>query len=226
MAWIPRKPRPSTPPQAALPLQPLPTSGRRRLEPRLMFDAAAALTLEHAIEAAAEPPAPAPVDDGAALMAALAAAPDAAAASPAQVAFVSSTLQDAQGLAASLGPQVEVMMLDPARDGLTQIRDALAGRQDVAALHLFTHGGSGSLDLGGSVLAPLSAGFDAQRPLLAEIGTHLAAGADLLVYGCDFGQGERGQAAMQALSQTLGGADIAASVNATGASALGSVNAN
>ena len=197
---------------------------RRRLEPRVMFDAAALLTAEQVLSAeTAAPPPPSLATDEALLAALDAASTEVAtpAPSPTQIAFVSSTLQDAQGLAASLGPQVEVVMLDPARDSLTQIRDTLDGRQDVTALHLFTHGSSGSLDLGGSVLDPLSAGFDAQRPLLAEIGTHLAAGADLLVYGCDFGQGERGQAAMQALSQTLGGADIAASVNATGASALG-----
>ena len=197
---------------------------RRRLEPRVMFDAAALLTAEQVLSAeTAAPPPPSLATDEALLAALDAASTEVAtpAPSPTQIAFVSSTLQDAQGLAASLGPQVEVVMLDPARDSLTQIRDALDGRQDVTALHLFTHGSSGSLDLGGSVLDPLSAGFDAQRPLLAEIGTHLAAGADLLVYGCDFGQGERGQAAMQALSQALGGADVAASVDATGASALG-----
>ena len=197
---------------------------RRRLEPRVMFDAAALLTAEQVLSAeTAAPPPPSLATDEALLAALDAASTEVAtpAPSPTQIAFVSSTLQDAQGLAASLGPQVEVVILDPARDSLTQIRDALDGRQDVTALHLFTHGSSGSLDLGGSVLDPLSAGFDAQRPLLAEIGTHLAAGADLLVYGCDFGQGERGQAAMQALSQALGGADVAASVDATGASALG-----
>ena len=197
---------------------------RRRLEPRVMFDAAALLTAEQVLSAeTAAPPPPSLATDEALLAALDAASTEVAtpAPSPTQIAFVSSTLQDAQGLAASLGPQVEVVMLDPARDSLTQIRDTLDGRQDVTALHLFTHGSSGSLDLGGSVLDPLSAGFDAQRPLLAEIGTHLAAGADLLVYGCDFGQGERGQAAMQALSQALGGADVAASVDATGASALG-----
>ncbi|GKQ59319.1 hypothetical protein QMTAC487_31800 [Sphaerotilus sp. FB-3] len=232
MAWIPKKRRPSrlqgssSPDAPVMPAAPVMC---RRLEPRVMFDAAALLTAEQVLSAeTAAPPPPSLATDEALLAALDAASTEVAtpAPSPTQIAFVSSTLQDAQGLAASLGPQVEVVMLDPARDSLTQIRDTLDGRQDVTALHLFTHGSSGSLDLGGSVLDPLSAGFDAQRPLLAEIGTHLAAGADLLVYGCDFGQGERGQAAMQALSQTLGGADIAASVNATGASALGSVNAN
>lgn len=227
MAWIPKKRRPSrlqgsSSPDA--PVMPAAPVMRRRLEPRVMFDAAALLTAEQVLSAeTAAPPPPSLATDEALLAALDAASTEVAtpAPSPTQIAFVSSTLQDAQGLAASLGPQVEVVMLDPARDSLTQIRDTLDGRQDVTALHLFTHGSSGSLDLGGSVLDPLSAGFDAQRPLLAEIGTHLAAGADLLVYGCDFGQGERGQAAMQALSQALGGADVAASVDATGASALG-----
>ena len=226
MAWIPKKRRPSrlqgsSSPDA--PVMPAAPVMRRRLEPRVMFDAAALLTAEQVLSAeTAAPPPPSLATDEALLAALDAASTEVATPAPAtQIAFVSSTLQDAQGLAASLGPQVEVVMLDPARDSLTQIRDALAGRQDVTALHLFTHGSSGSLDLGGSVLDPLSAGFDAQRPLLAEIGTHLAAGADLLVYGCDFGQDERGQAAMQALSQALGGADVAASVDATGASALG-----
>ena len=39
--------------------------------------------------------------------------------------------------------------------------------------------------------------------------------ADLLIYGCNFGQGEAGQEAMETLAE-LTGADIAASTDRTG----------
>ena len=55
---------------------------------------------------------------------------------------------------------------------------------------------------------------------LAEIGTHLSRGADILVYGCDFGKGALGNAAATELSW-LTKADVAASTDLTGAADLG-----
>ncbi len=190
----------------------------------MLLDGAAVLTLEQTL---AQPtsadeatpgwghavPAPNPTD--AALASALATSE-----APTSVVFIDRRLPDIATLAATAPPGAQVVLLDPDRPGLEQIRDALAGQQNLNALHWISHGGPGVLDLGSTTLRPVEAGFEADRALLAEIGRHLAADADVLVYGCDFGQGETGRLALQALSSALG-ADVAASTDATGATARG-----
>src|SRR5258708_12477372 len=55
---------------------------------------------------------------------------------------------------------------------------------------------------------------------LAQIGQHLSRNADILVYGCDFGKGQLGNAAATELSW-LTKADIATSTDLTGSADLG-----
>src|ERR1043165_2017268 len=84
---------------------------------------------------------------------------------------------------------------------------------------MISHGSEGQIDLAGSALneTSMSGQYAAQ---LAEIGKHLSADADLLIYGCNFGKGDDGAAAAAELAQ-LTGADVAASVDNTGDAALG-----
>jgi len=190
----------------------------------MLFDGAAALTLEQTLAPTDSTTTThtTPIHDTAALESALAAPPAPASwpGAPTSVVFIDSRLPEIATLTAAAPQGVQVVVLDASRPGLEQIRDALAGQQDLAALHWISHGGSGVLDLGSTTLRPAEAGFDADRALLAEIGSHLRPGADVLVYGCDFGQGEAGRLALQALSSALG-ADVAASTDATGATARG-----
>jgi hypothetical protein len=141
-------------------------------------------------------------------------ASDTAAKAGATLVFVHAGIADVESLLAGIDPAAEVVLLDRGTDGLAAIQAHLQGRSGIAALHLVGEGASGQMHLGGSFLTLASmAGEHAQA--LAAIGTHLAEGADLLIYGCDFAAGPDGQQALQRLAQ-LTGADVAASTDRTG----------
>ena len=201
------------------------------LEPRLMFDAAAAATAaEVQSEQVAQDQAEAAVSSEAAgdhqtaeqnesqnLLQAIAAYNPGE--STTEVVFVDPTVPDCQTLLAGIGSNAEVIMLDSARDGVEQIAESLAGRSGIDAIHLISHGSSGELQLGaGTLTAESMSGEYADE--LATIREALSDQADILVYGCDFAEGHNGQEAATLLSQ-LTGADVAASTDATGFAGLG-----
>ena len=113
---------------------------------------------------------------------------------------------------------VEVVVLDAASDGVTQISQWLAQRRDLQAIHLVSHGNAGVLQLGTTTLDGQS--IDGYSAALTGWRTALADGADLLVYGCDVAEGTKGADFVVRLA-TLTGADVAASTNATGSAAQG-----
>ncbi|MFM9974375.1 MAG: DUF4347 domain-containing protein, partial [Beijerinckiaceae bacterium] len=136
-----------------------------------------------------------------------------------EIVFIDASVEDAALLLAGIRPGVEVVLLDSTRDGVQQIADALEGRSDITAIHLISHGDSGFLRLGTSlVTAETINGEYADE--FARIGAALSDNADFLIYGCDFGQGEAGLSAALALAQKTG-ADIAASNDLTGHASLG-----
>ena len=141
-----------------------------------------------------------------------------------EIVFVDATLPDAGQLLADLQAQrsagrlLEIVTLDGDEDGLLTITRTLAGRQDIAAVHVLTHGADGQLQLGGTRL-------DAQALMqrageVAAWGSALAPGADLLLYGCDVAQSDAGRQFVRDLA-ALTGADVAASTDLTGAAAAG-----
>jgi uncharacterized delta-60 repeat protein len=185
------------------------------LEPRLLYSAdlhplAWAQPVEvRLIESAPQP--------AATLDAAVEAATDPAATTSTtrtSIVFVHADIANVQQLVAGIDPAAEVVMLERGADGLAAIEATLQGRSDIGAIHLIGEGTSAELHLGGSFLTQASmTGTYAEQ--LRAIGAHLAAEADILVYGCNFAAGEAGADAMRTLAQ-LTGADIAASTNRTG----------
>ena len=136
-----------------------------------------------------------------------------------EVAFVDPTVPDYQSLIAGMGPNVQIVMLDGGQDGVEQMAAALSGRTGIDAIHIISHGAEGQLNLGtGSLTHASMTGQYADE--LATIQRALSTQADILVYGCNFAQGDVGQDAATLLSQ-LTGADVAASTDATGAASLG-----
>lgn len=112
----------------------------------------------------------------------------------------------------------QVVVLDPAGDGLSQIASVLRSAGPLDAVHLLGHGDAGRLWLGGKP-------FDADQLLarsadLADLGAALRPGGDLLLYGCDIASGNEGVAFIEELAR-LTGANVAASDDATGVAALG-----
>ena len=107
-----------------------------------------------------------------------------------------------EALLDSLRPSVETVMLEPGRDGVHQMAQFLRHRRGVQAIHVVSHGGPGTLGLGAGVL-------DAKHPTnvrareLAVLGAALAEGGDILIYGCSFGAGRAGRAAVRARTSPL-----------------------
>ncbi len=234
--FLRKKPKPTSTDRQAEPTRKVTQKPRTKpsllsLEPRLMFDAAAAATAaEVQSEQVAQGQAEAAVSSEAAgddqtteqnesqnLLQAIATYHPGE--SRTEVVFVDPTVPDCQTLAAGIGPNAEVIWLDPTRDGVEQIAESLAGRSGIDAIHLISHGSSGKLQLGvGTLTAESMSGEYADE--LATIQEALSDQADILVYGCDFAEGQDGQEAATLLSQ-LTGADVAASTDATGFAGLG-----
>jgi Ca2+-binding RTX toxin-like protein len=134
------------------------------------------------------------------------------------IVFIDSRVQDQDILLSGLGPDIQVVCLDPSQDGLAQIAQALQGLVDQDAIHIVSHGAAGKLFLGGATLS--GANLGAYGDELSAIGAALAEGGDLLLYGCNVAAGAAGRRFIDRLAG-LTGADVAASTNLTGAAALG-----
>ncbi len=139
---------------------------------------------------------------------------------PDAIVFIDGGLPDIDTLRAAAGPSAEVQLLEPAGDGPGQMAAALAGRRGLSAIHLLTHGATGRLDIGGTVLDAST--LPRHRHSLAALGQALAPGGDLLLYGCRVGQGEPGRRFIEALAQASGAAVAAAAGPVGGAAAGGS----
>ena len=134
------------------------------------------------------------------------------------IVFIDSTVEDYQSLAAGVEPGTEVVILDSTRDAVGQITEVLANRSDINSVHIVSHGGEGSLQLG---LTGLNAGnLEAYSSQLQQWKSALTPDADILLYGCNVASGQTGEAFIQKLIQ-LTGADVAASNDMTGSAAKG-----
>ena len=198
------------------------------LEPRVMFDGAIAATTADPLSdvlaidtpdgaAAATQDAAASSDD---LVAALVdnaggvAAPTDGRPGTTEIVFIDSRVADPDTLLSGLPADVEVVRLDAAEDGVLQIADHLAGRSDVDAVHVISHGAEGTVYLGTGTLSGDT--LDSYGEALATIGDALSADGDLLLYGCDIGADGAGTDFIERLAEATG-ADVAASDDATGA---------
>jgi|GEM_PF-3123543 len=205
----------------AAPMHRLEAASYRVLETRVAFDGALADTAAEATQAPATPGAEAPPVQPPSLPdlhQALAAAPGEPAPSGAVV-FIDGRVRDRELIAAAVPAGAEIVILDSSRDGVEQMAEALAGRSGILAVHIVAHGSEGEILLGNARLDRASIDGE-HRDALAAIGRALGAGGDILIYGCDFAGGEAGRDAAHMLSAATG-ADVAASVDATGAAALG-----
>jgi urease beta subunit len=147
------------------------------------------------------------------------------------IAFVDAVLHDYQTLVAAISSggngvagdgegsgTTEVFVLDPARNAFQQITDALVGKSGVSAIHIFSHGFDGGVDLGTDRIDV--AALDAHSAQLAGWGRALTPDGDILIYGCDAGFGQQGDRFLARMAD-LTGADVAASTDTTGSSLLG-----
>jgi VCBS repeat-containing protein len=135
-----------------------------------------------------------------------------------QVVFIDAHVDDYQMLATGVLPGIEVVLLDPQRDGMQQISEVLAMGAGINSVHIVSHGSAGSIQLGNSFLNVENLGDRAAE--LMGWAEHLATNADLLIYGCEVALGKAGQDFVSRLSE-LTGAAVAASSSKVGNAELG-----
>ena len=143
--------------------------------------------------------------------------PDSAGALTRSIAFVDTRLAQVDQLAADIDAD-RVVLIDTATDGIDKITQTLSQYNSLSSVHIFSHGSSGSLQLGNAALNADSLSRYSQQ--LSQWGSALLGKADLMLYGCNFTADEQGLSLAQQIS-SLTGADVAASNNLTGASSLG-----
>ena len=112
----------------------------------------------------------------------------------------------------------DIVVLGAGGDGVRQITEVLQPYHDLQSEQLVSHGSSGELFLGGTVLDQHVLAQDQAQ--VATWGQALQPGGDILLYGCDVAQGTVGSEFVQHLAATTG-ANVAANTQATGGSALG-----
>ncbi|ABR47724.1 cell wall/surface repeat protein [Alkaliphilus metalliredigens QYMF] len=135
-----------------------------------------------------------------------------------EVAIVDTSVQDYKILVESAkNAGLEVILIGEG-EGVKDLAEALEGRSNIDALHIFSHGDVGQVFLGGDVLS--SETLEVHANTLARIGASMTATGHILLYGCNVAQGEVGSVFIEDMAR-ITQADVAASNDPTGAAALG-----
>ncbi|MCZ2720967.1 DUF4347 domain-containing protein [Marinomonas sp. 15G1-11] len=132
-----------------------------------------------------------------------------------EIIFIEDNVADYQSLVDGTAPGVEVVLLDSRGDGLVQMADFLADRQNIDSIHLISHGAEGQLNLGSNTLSSDTLVDNAS--LLSKIKHALSDDGDLLLYGCEVGEEDHFIRQLALLTD----ADVAASTDKTGGTQLG-----
>ena len=103
-------------------------------------------------------------------------------------------------------------------DGVLQLTEILESYTDLTAIHLFSHGESGAIQLGNTQLSAET--FESYSDQIETWGQALKEEGDILIYGCEVAAGPDGQWLINELATTTS-ADISASTDITGHSDLG-----
>ena len=185
------------------------------LEPRWMFDGAAAVDVAHAAADAAAH----------ALIPLVIAPVEVRTADPTkdggkkEVAFIDTSVANYLALEAGIHDGIAIVEIGGGQSGLAQIAQWAEGHSGFDAIHILSHGSEAQVNIGTDVVTDASLSTAVVQAELAEIGHALKAGGDLLVYGCDVAKGADGQKFITDLSANTG-ADVAASTDITGAAAM------
>lgn len=179
-----------------------PQSRALALEPRILFDGAAAVAVDQQASADHAPDAPQTAPE----------------APPRTLVVIDTRIDNYKDLAAQAATSADIVLVGAGEDGLKAISDALAAGGKVDSIQILSHGAAGQFTLGSRAVsadnvATLSDTLRAWAP-------QLTADADILLYGCGVGAGESGRALITALAAATG-ADVAASTNDTGATSAG-----
>jgi hypothetical protein len=138
-----------------------------------------------------------------------------------QAVFIDSRVPDIQDLIDGVQPGVQVFVLDPVSDGVQQIADLLAANDlhDLSSISIVSHGADGEVMLGSTNLS--DGNLASYSRALAEIGTAVAPGGDIQLYGCDVALGSTGQQFINDFSTLAGGVTVEAATHVVGSADLG-----
>ncbi|MBU8874085.1 DUF4347 domain-containing protein [Reyranella sp. MMS21-HV4-11] len=131
-----------------------------------------------------------------------------------QVAFVDPAVGDALLIAGSLQLGIEAILLDGSRPALAQMAAALAGRRDLAVVHVIAHGRAGQIDFAAGAVT--RACLPAHADDLALLRRALSAAGELRLWSCEAALGPEGAVFVAALGDALG-APVLASTRLVGA---------
>lgn len=123
-----------------------------------------------------------------------------------EIVFIDPAVTDYTDLVAGVRSGAEVIVLEAAADGVEQISQVLAQRQNLTAVHLVSHGSPGRVQLGTSELSLET--IDRYSWELQAWAESLTNSAELLIYGCEVAQGDRGWVFVN-MVHSLTGANIA-----------------
>jgi hypothetical protein len=132
---------------------------------------------------------------------------------PSEVVFIDPAVQDAATIEAHLPKGAEVVRLLPEMDGIAQISAHLAGKRNLSAIRIISHGNAGHFVLNGKRI---------DRDFLRDHGGRfvpwgraLSENGDIMLYACNLAATDEGKVFIEHLVD-LTGADVAASTNCTG----------
>ena len=132
--------------------------------------------------------------------------------------FIDSGVANYQALIESLPANSKWFLLNPDQGGIEQMQSVLSNYSELDSIQILSHGAQGVLYLGNTVLDQNN--IDSYSNQLGHIGNSLTPSGDLLLYGCNVAQGDKGLRFIDRFAQLIG-TDVAASDSLTGCSSLG-----
>jgi VCBS repeat-containing protein len=130
-----------------------------------------------------------------------------------EIVFIDSGVDDYQTILNNVDPSFSTYLIDAQQDGFIQMQNILQKQNDVDAIHIIGHASAGQVVLGSAVLNAET--LNAQSDNLRVIGSALSNEGDILFYGCNLAQDEKGKLFIQQIGN-ITQADIAASDDVTG----------
>ncbi len=130
-----------------------------------------------------------------------------------KVLFIDFKVENYHHLIPEVDPNTKVVILQSDLDGIDQIATHLGNSDDVATVHIISHGAKGTLYLGNGILNLDNIHLYAKS--IQQWGKCLSADGEILIYGCEVASGKEGKEFVRQLHQ-LTGANIAASETLTG----------
>ena len=137
-----------------------------------------------------------------------------------EILFIDSAVADKATLISGVRAGVEIVILDVLGDPWEQMTGIITRHQNLTAIYLVSHGSEGAIILAGKAYGSGAEGLLAESAYLSQWQSHLTQDAVIMLYGCSIAAGSDGQLLIDILAR-MTQADVAASTDVTGASALG-----